>query len=89
MKITFSIEKLSPMKFKSHTHLVYEDLILIARIALEKKNFFRSVEWFNEALEYALISKNQNYIKEAENLLKTTILIHDKTLDQRGSEGNK
>ena len=77
------------MKFKSFTRLIYDDLISIARIAFEKKNFYRSVEWFSEALKYALSTKNQNNIKEAENFVKTTVLIHDKTLDQRGSEGNK
>ena len=86
MKNAFSIEKLSPEKFKSYTGLIYEDLKLIARIAFERKNYFRSVEWFNEALKYALVTKNQNFVKEAEYFLKTTILVHDKTLDQRGSE---
>merc|ERR1719394_569955 len=61
---TVSIEKLSPVKFQSYTGLIYEDLKLIARIAFERKNYFRSVEWFNEALKYALVTKNQNFVKE-------------------------
>ena len=81
-------EMLSDKSFHSHSVLTYEDVDFIAKTAYNREYYNRAVDWFREAVAVAVKSKAKQVITAAKNLLKTTIKVHDKVLDQKGPQGS-
>ena len=79
---------LSERSFVSHSVLTYEDVDFIAKTAYNREYYNRAVDWFREAVAVAVKTKAKQVVTAAKNLLRTTIKVHDKVLDQKGPQGS-